>query len=193
MKLETMDIQEFKEKIYPEYVKLFPPSERKSYHTIEKSVRDQVMNLLKIVVEDQIVGFIITNSLANNPYLQLDYLGIFETEQKKGYGSDAILLLKENSKEFSGIFIEIEKPGWGENEKENLIRQKRAAFYKSLGFQKLKFDVELYHVRYETYLLPCTPKPGFSDEEIIEKIFEIYVATIGEKRTQKYCKVMEDQ
>ena len=79
------------------------------------------------------MGFIITNSLANNPYLQLDYLGIFETEQKKGYGSDAILLLKENSKEFAGIFIEIEKPGWGENEKENLIRQKRAAFYKSLG------------------------------------------------------------
>lgn len=47
MKLETMDIQEFKEKIYLEYVKLFPPSERKSYRTIEKSVRDQVMNLLK--------------------------------------------------------------------------------------------------------------------------------------------------
>lgn len=138
MKLETMDIQEFKEKIYPEYVKLFPPSERKSYRTIEKSVRDQVMNLLKIVVEDQIVSFIITNSLANNPCLQLDYLGILENEQKKGYGSEAIQLLKENSKEFAGIFIE--KPGWGENEKENLIRQKRAAFYKSLGFQKLKFD-----------------------------------------------------
>ena len=59
------------------------------------------------------VGFLLTNSLENNPYLQLDYLAILPTEQSKGYGSQALRLLQEQASVYDGIFIEMEKVGLG--------------------------------------------------------------------------------
>ena len=98
-------------------------------------------------------------------------------------------LLKEKSKDYYGIFIEIEKPELASSEEENKIRQKRAKFYERLGFIKLKFDLELFNVIYSTYLLPCS-KENILEEKVIEDILEIYNAISGEKRIKENCKLI---
>lgn len=189
MELISVSMQRFKETIYPEYLKLFPVPEQKPYETIEKSVINKITDIIEIVVDNTFVGFIIVNTIKNNPYAQLDYLAILPNYQHKGYGTQAILLLKEKYKEYEGIFIEVEKVGLGETDEENNIRQKRANFYERIGFKKLDFDLNLFNVIYSAYMLPCLVD-NFLRDEVIESIFEIYNAIAGEDRIKKYCSVI---
>lgn len=190
MELNRIDIRKFKETIYPEYKKLFPELERKTYSDLERAYHNHIMDIIEIVEENQLVGFFITNFLENNPYVQLDYFAIFSPYQHKGYGTNAIKLLKEMYKSYDGIFIEIEKVGYGATKEENLIREGRAKFYENLGFYKMNFDLDLYTVIYSAYLLPCKRKE-FSDKNVIKDIFQIYTAILGEDRVNKNCKVIK--
>lgn len=189
IKLVNVNIDEFKSTIYPEYLKLFPDSERKTYKMIERCVKDNILKIIKILDEENFVGFLIINILENNKYIILDYLGILPEYQHKGYGTEAIKLLKESSTSYNGIFIEVEKIGLGLNEKENKIRQKRVEFYERIGFEKLKFDLELYNVVFSLYILK-TASIKEEDEKIIKEIFKIYNAILGEKIVKDKCKII---
>lgn len=190
MYLKKVDIKEFKKVIYEEYKTIFPKEERKTYTDLEKSYNNGITDIIEIIEEEQFIGFIITNFLKDNPIVQLDYFAILPKYQHKGYGTNAIKLLKKMYKTYDGIFIEIEKVGNGDTEQENLIRQRRAKFYENLGFCKLAFDLNLYKVLYSAYMLPCKNK-NFSDDKVIEDIFSIYNAILGEERIKKNCKVIK--
>ena len=110
-------------------------------------------------------------------------ISIFEEGQK------LIKELKEKYNSYNGIFIEIEKLGLGENEEENIQRERRAKFYEQLGFVKLHNDLELYKVIYSPYVLFCT-NIREDDKKIINDIFKIYNQILGEKRINKNCKVL---
>lgn len=187
--LKKVDIKEFKKVIYPEYKKIFPSMERKPYIVIRKSYNNNITDIIEIIVEEKFVGFFIINHIKDNPYVVLDYFAILPKYQRKGYGSNAIKLLKEMYKEYDGIFIEIEKPVNGGNDEENRIRQQRVEFYEDLNFCKMGFDLELFTVKYFAYMLPCS-KDVFSNEKVVKDIFEIYNAASGEQRIKKYCRVI---
>ena len=189
MRLVEVDIKKFKHIIYPEYVKLFPEAERKSYRRIKKAAKNKISKIIEIVADEQFVGFMIINTLENNPYVQLDYLAILPNHQNKGYGKEAIKLLKKQYENYNGIFIEVEKLGLGKNEEENRIREKRVSFYENLGFYKMNFDLELFTVTYSAYLLPGLETEN-SDKEIINYILKIYTAILGKNKVKKNCKVM---
>lgn len=189
MYLEKVNIKEFKGVIYPEYKKIFPEIERKTYSNLEKSYNNNITEIIEIIEDEQFVGFFIVNILKNNPYVLLDYFAILPKYQQRGYGSNAIKLLKEMYKNYDGIYIEIEKVGNGDNDEENKIRQRRSNFYEKLGFHKTGFDIELFTVLFSTYILPCS-KNKFSDEEVIKDIFSIYDAVLGKRRTKENCKVI---
>ena len=190
MYLKKVDIKEFKKIIFKEYKKIFPRLERKFYMTLKKSYSHNNTDFIEIIVEDQFVGFIITNFKKDNPYVQLEYIAILEKYRNKGYGTNAIKLLKELYKEHEGIFIEIEKVGQGNSDEENKIRQKREGFYEKLGFCELGFDLELYKIIYSTFILPCT-KNEISDEKAIKYFFEIYNETLGKRRVKKNYKILK--
>ena len=188
MYLKKVDIKEFKKAIFKEYKKMFPRLERKTYMTLKKSYNHHITDIIEVIEKEQFVGFIITNFLKDNPYVQLEYIVILPKYQNKGYGTNAIKLLKELYKDYGGIFIEIEKAGEGKSEEENQIRQRRAKFYEKLGFHKMGFDLELYKIIYSPYILPCS-KNEFSDEKAIKYFFEIYNATLGKRRVRKNYKI----
>ena len=192
MQLKKIDILEFKKVIYGDYKKIFPSMERKSYRTIKRLYKNNMTEIIEIVQENEIVGFIIINTIEDNLYAILDYFAILPKYQGKGYGTEAIKLLKEMYKEYNGIYIEIEKIETAKTEEEMHIRKRRANFYENLGFIKMKFDLDLFFVIYSIYILPCKVDK-FTDREAIDEIFKIYRATIGEKRTEKYCKLLEEE
>jgi len=190
MYLKKVDIKEFKKVIYEEYKIIFPKEERKTYTDLEKSYNNEITDIIEIMEEEEFIGFIITNYLKGNPIVQLDYFAILPKYQHKGYGTNAIKLLKKMYKTYDGIFIEIEKVGNGNTEQENLIRQRRANFYENLGFGKLGFDLNLYKVLYSAYMLPCKNKIFF-DDKVIKDIINIYNTILGEERIKKNCKVIK--
>lgn len=189
MYLKKVDIKEFKKVIFKNYKKMFPRMERRLYIDLKRSYNKHITDIIEIIEEEILVGFIITNFLKDNPYVQLEYIAILPEYQNKGYGTNAIKLLKELYKDYDGIFIEIEKTEKGQSDEENQIRQKRARFYEKLGFRKMGFDLDLYKIIYSPYILPCLINE-FSDERAIKYFFEIYNATLGERRVKKNYKVM---
>lgn len=192
IKLINIEMTEFKEIVYPEYVKLFPKEERKPYKMIEESYQKGILNIIKIVDDDIFVGFVITNSIKNNKYLQIDYFAILPQYQNKGYGTKVFKILQEISKEYYGLFIEIEKLGLGESDKENKIRIRRAEFYERIGFYKLNFDLNLFNVIYTPYVLP-TSYIKEEENKIIEDIFAIYTVILGEEKVKCNCSIVKLQ
>ena len=144
MQLVNVDIKQFKEIIYPEYIKIFPKEERKELKTIEQNYDKKITKLIKICEHNQFVGFFIINTIKNNQYVQLDYFAILEKYQNKGYGTKAIQLLKKQMETYDGVFVEIEKLGLGKDRQENLLRERRVKFYESLGFEKLNFELKWF-------------------------------------------------
>lgn len=189
LELVTIDIKRFKDKIYPEYLKLFPASERKSYKQLEASFKKEILQIIELTNGENFVGFILANSLDKTGYLQVDYFAILPELQGRGYGTQAIEKLKQMSNKYKGIFIEVEKLGLGEDKKENDLRQRRIEFYKKQGFIELSCDFILYKVVYTPLLLPIMNKIE-SEDKIIKDIFEIYYATIGGSRVEKNCSVI---
>ena len=43
MELKIVDIKEFKKNIYPEYKKIFPETERKSYRCLKKTYKNIIL------------------------------------------------------------------------------------------------------------------------------------------------------
>jgi len=190
IKLINTNIDEFKKLIYPEYIKLFPEAERKLYKRIENTFEDGILKIIKIVNNDIFVGFIMTNTIKDNKYLQIDYLAILPQYQDNGYGTQALKILKENSKEYNGIFIEVEKVGLGESAEENKLRQRRVEFYERIGFYKLNYDLDMYNVIYTPYILQ-TSNNKEDEDKIIKEIFEIYIAILGKQIVDKKFKVIK--
>ena len=191
MNLINIEIEEFKKEVYPEYIKIFPKEERKELATIEKNYNKKITKLIKICENNQFVGFFIINTIKNSQYIQLDYFAILEKYQNKGYGTKAIQLLKSQMEAYDGIFVEIEKLGLGKDKQENLLRERRAKFYETLGFKKLNFALKWFEsLILSIYVLPISSYKD-TDEKIMENMFQIYISVHGKEKVDRDCKVIK--
>ena len=187
MKIKEIDILEFRKEVYKHYKKLFPPRERKPYIVIKRLYKRGILKLYKIIDENQFVGFLITSSIRNNGCLKLDYFAILPQYQSKGYGGQVIKKLKEISKDYYGIFIEVEKIGLGRDEEENKIREKRIKFYERNGFKKLNFEMEVFNVIFSSYIL--FTNDTIKNEKVLEDVKKLYLAEFGGKKFNKYIEI----
>ena len=186
--LKQVDINEFKEKLYDNYLEIFPKDERKPLKLIEHTYKKKITTILEILNNDDIVGFMIFNQIKDKGYIQLDYFAIFTEYRNKGIGSTSLKLFLDKYRDNKGIFIEIEKVGLGKTIEENEERQKRKDFYERIGFKKLNFDLELFKVIYMPYVYSNTIE---NDEVVIKEVFDIYNSICGKIAIKKFCKIIK--
>ena len=191
MNLINIGIEEFKKEVYPEYIKIFPKEERKELKTIEQNYDKKITKFIKICENNQFVGFFIINTIKNSQYVQLDYFAILEKYQNKGYGTKAIQLLKKQMEAYEGIFVEIEKLGLGKDKQDNLLRERRAKFYETLGFEKLNFELKWFGTLIlSIYVLPISTHKD-TEEKIMANMFQIYISVQGKEKVDRDCKVIK--
>ena len=191
MNLINIGIEEFKKEVYPEYIKIFPKEERKELKTVEQNYDKKITKFIKICENNQFVGFFIINTIKNSQYVQLDYFAILEKYQNKGYGTKAIQLLKKQMEAYEGIFVEIEKLGLGKDKQDNLLRERRAKFYETLGFEKLNFELKWFGTLIlSIYVLPIYTHKD-TEEKIMENMFQIYISVQGKEKVDRDCKVIK--
>ena len=82
MKIEEIDIKEFEEKIYNEYVKLFPEEEQREWEKIKIAYENGIEKFYKITENDKVIGFFMLEKIKSNFPYYLDYFGIFKEYQK---------------------------------------------------------------------------------------------------------------
>ena len=189
--LIEINFEEYKELVYPEYLKIFPEEERKELKTIESNYKNKISKFIKITESNQFIGFYMINTVENNKYAQIDYFAILPEYRNKGYGTKAINVIKEKFTQYNGIFIEIEKLGIGESEEENILRQKRVNFYQKLGFHKLNFDLVWFKTLILSPYILILNNSKDTEDIILESMFKIYIAAHGKEKVDRKCKVIK--
>ena len=184
--LKEIDAKQFKEELSQYYLEIFPEEERKPIELIKSTYERHITKIIEIMYGDSIIGFMILNSIKKNGYVQLDYLAILPEYRNKGLGSKSLKLLLEQQKESKGVFLEIEKPGLGKNDSENLLREKRKKFYEKLGFKSLNFDFLLFNVVYTPYLFTNIQE---DETTVIREVFDIYESIASKERIKQNCKI----
>lgn len=175
-------IEEFKDKIYEQYVQLFPEEEQRDWDKIENSYKEGFEKFYKIVLDNKIIGFFMLEKINKNYPYYLDYFAIFKEYQNKGYGTESLKKLLENTIANQGLCIEIEK-----EEIDNQTTIKRANFYNRLGFKKINSEYLLYKVLFTPYVYNYT-----TDKEVIDKImFDYYKMNCGENEIKNRCKIIK--
>lgn len=175
-------IEEFKDKIYEQYVQLFPEEEQRDWEKIENSYKEGFEKFYKIVLDNKIIGFFMLEKINKNYPYYLDYFAIFKEYQNKGYGTESFKKLLENIIVNQGLCIEIEK-----EEIDNQTTIKRANFYNRLGFKKINSEYLLYKVLFTPYVYNYT-----TDKEVIDKImFDYYKMNCGENEIKNRCKIIK--
>ena len=177
-------INEFKNNIYDEYVKLFPKNEQREWFKIEKMYKKSIEKFYKIVLSNKTIGFFMLEKLNDNYPFYLDYFAIFKEFQNKGYGSKSIVKLIDKIVGSNGLIGEIEKES-----KKNPITIKRFKFYSKLGFKKIDSKYLLYNVLY-TPIVYINPN-NIIKEKIDKIFFDYYIENSGKNEIKKNCKIIK--
>lgn len=191
LKLKRVDINIFKKIIYPEYLNLFTEEERKNISLIELLFNKGILNIIEITDNDLFIGFMLINKIDDSKYIQLDYFAILPQYQCKGFGKEALSLLKELYKNYSGIFVEVEKLDSSINDEDNKIRQRRINFYKNSGFYKLNLEFCWFNSLVLTPYILLISKESVSDEIILDNILTLYLRTHGKEKLNKNLKIIK--
>lgn len=184
LEIIEINIEEFENEIYEEYIILFPEEEQRSWDKISKTYEDGVEKFYKITLNSETIGFFMLEKAGEEIPYYMDYFAIFKEYQNKGYGTEAIKKLLEKICINEELAIEIEK-----EEDTNPVTIKRANFYKKLGFRKVDSEYLLYKVLYTPYIY--TKKEYIDKNKIDEIMFKYYVINAGEESVKKNCKIIK--
>lgn len=182
LEIIEINIEEFENEIYKEYITLFPEEEQRSWSKIRKTYEKGIEKFYKITVDNETIGFFMLEKAEEEYPYYLDYFGIFKKYQNKGYGTEAIKKLLEKICTNEELVIEIEK-----EEDTNRVTIKRANFYKKLGFRKVDSEYLLYKVLFTPYIY--TKQENIDKKEIDEIMFRYYTINCGEEEVKKNCKI----
>lgn len=186
LELISINFKKFNQNLYSHYINLFPEEERKSPKTLKKLYKKNLLKFLMIMDGNINVGFIIYEVIENNPYILLDYFGIFPDYQNRGYGSKTVPILKDFFSNYDAIYGEVEKIGMGKNEQENKERERRVSFYKKLDFTFFEdCDLNLWDVVYTPCILKIK-EIEVSSEEVIKYAFQLYHTILGKRNVEKH-------
>ncbi len=191
MKLNKIDIEHFRNIVYPEYLKIFSEEERKSLELIELLYHKGIMNFIEITYKNNFIGFIIINIIDDIKYIQLDYFAILPNYQKKGYGTRVITMLKTLYSQYKGIFVEVEALSSELDKQDKEIKQRRINFYENLGFQRLNYEFKWFDsLILVPYILPISHVKEY-DDIVLNNILNLYAETHGNKKLQKSLQVIK--
>ncbi len=176
-------IDEFKEKIYDKYIKLFPKDEQRDWKKIKNTYEKGIEKFYKILLKDVTIGFFMLEKINDDYPFYLDYFAIFNKFQNKGYGTKAIEILMNKIVHNSGLIAEIEK----ENV-DNPITIKRFEFYKRLGFKKIESEYLLYDVLYTPII---NTNKNIDKQKVDIIFFDYYKTNCGENAIKTKCKIIK--
>ncbi len=156
------------------YKKAFPIRERKPFFLITKKQNQGSMEILSLN-DEGFVGLGIT--MMNKDLVLLDYFAIDVDIRGKGYGKDALRLLK-NRYEGKRLFLEIEELDKSASNNEERVRRKN--FYLRNGLSETGIKVDLFGVNMELLSYDC--------ELTFDEYYDLYKNNMGNFLIRKNVK-----
>ncbi|MDO4261750.1 MAG: GNAT family N-acetyltransferase [Eubacteriales bacterium] len=148
------------------YLEAFPRSERKPFGLMRWKARQGQMEMLAILDGHELAGLAITVLCGDR--VLLDYFAVEKSARGKGFGSQALRLLRERYDD-RRFFLEIELPD--EDAPNSVERRRRKQFYLKNGMQETGIRAVVFQV----------PMEVLSDGKPLtyEDYHDLYEKTIG--------------
>lgn len=183
-------MEEYEKEVYSYYLDIFPEDERKSLKLIKSSYEKNYTKIIEILYKNEMAGFMLLNRIKDKGYSILDYFAVLPQYRNNKIGTESLQILLSKEKRNRGIFVEVEKIGFGKDAEDNLLREKRKNFYERIGLKKLSFDLFLFDVIYTPYLFSNTED---DEDTVIGEIFNMYETIIGKERIRQNCRVIRSE
>lgn len=150
----------------------FPSNELKPFSMIERLWNRGCYNGYGFYEADilRAYAFLMADGYTN--MLLADYFAVCEDARGKGYGAEALALLKETCMERNGIIFEVEDEDSAKSEEEILIRRRRIAFYEKCGVVMTDVRSHVFGVDYRLMVMPLADRDA--GEGIGEKLTSLY-------------------
>lgn len=145
------------------------------YERVDQTTEDNGRNTGKDILR----AYAFTMADSDAHMLLLDYFAVCEEARGKGYGGEALALLKENCTEWDGIIFEVEDDESAESESEKMLRQRRIAFYEKNGVEMTNERSFAFGVDYKLMVLPVAKENA--GEDVGEKLSSIYQKMLSEQ------------
>lgn len=160
----------------------FPQNELKSFSMIEDLWNKgfyRGYGFYEHTDKEILRGYAFTMADSDVHMLLVDYFAICEEARGKGYGGEALALLKENCTDWDGIIFEVEDDESAESEEEKVLRQKRIAFYEKNGVEMTNDRSFAFGVDYKLMVLPVAKSDA--GEGVGEKLSSIYQKMLSQQ------------
>lgn len=187
LKINEIKINQFEEKIYDRYIKIFPEEEQREWSFIRKSYNKGIEKFYEITNDNTIIGFIMLEKLDNNPYY-IDYFAIYEEYQNKGYGTKILKILVDEIVKNDGLCAEVECVEYSKDDVERNVRISRLNFYKRLNFILESSIYKLYGVYYSPIIYTNNK---ISKKELDDILFSYYNFNCGINGVKNNCFIIK--
>ncbi len=162
--------------IYNKYTRYdFPKDELKTLEHIISLLEKNYYMCKGFFEENKLKSYMFFAYSKNNYDCSLlDFFAVNKNFRNSGIGSKTINLIKSLQPFKNGIIGEIEDPFYADTEEEQIIRKRRADFYKKNGFIKTKITSVCFGVHFIIIYLPFKKENTLSEKEIKNVLYDIY-------------------
>lgn len=167
----------------------FPSDELKPFSMIEKLWHKGCYKSYGFYdrVGDGLRAYAYTMADNDTGMLLLDYFAVCEKLRGKGYGAEALALLKGACAEWNGMIFEVEDEETAETENVKKIRERRISFYQKNGVIMTDIRSFAFGVDYRIMVLPLGNEAAADD--IGDKLSAIYYKMLPEDIYQKMFRI----
>ncbi len=155
----------------------FPPGELKPLSHIIRSMEKGFGFTLGFYAGENLIGYAVFIVCKEMGCALLDYFAIVKERRGQGAGHEAFELLlryfEERMPEINGIYIEAEQVARAKNEKEQVIRERRIAFYQSCDCMMTRLESKLFGVEYSILYRQLGEKMVPPTWEAVDAIYRV--------------------
>ena len=183
MKARLLSLTEC-EQIYKErMVKDFPADELKPLASIVRMVQEGFYKTWGFYENDSLAAYAFLCDDTEAHFSLLDYYAVNASLRGRGYGQEALSLLRKQYENYAGLIIESENPDFAKDEEDGNIRKRRIHFYEKCGLTVSGVRGRAFGVEYKILYAACNEIA--SDEAIQKALAEIYRRMLPEEIYEK--------
>lgn len=187
--IKPLQLKEIKTVYKKHMQKDFPPGELKPFLLIRRLWNNGCYKCYGFyeIEDDRLQAYAFTMADDSTNMLLLDYFAVCGDVRGKGYGSQALMLLKEACGEWDGMIFEVEDDDSTDIEKERLIRRRRISFYERNGVKMTDKKSAAFGVDYKLMVMPLGNESV--QDRLPENLASIYRKMLPEKVFHKAFKL----
>ena len=184
--------KEFVAEVYQQHlINDFIPEELKPLERIQQLMDQELYWCYGLYDEGVFVAYAFFVRATNHSEILIDYFAVCSGNRNKGYGGLFLGLLQQELSDVTSILFEVESGAHVKEKEQQMICQKRLAFYRNNGLKDTKFHVDLFGIDMKVLYLIIQREP--TEVEISEALDAIYDVLFGTKIHHKHVLVTKEE